>query len=476
MADSVKFGTSGVRGLVVDLTDEVCARYTGAFVSRMRELGEFDRQPALLLGIDLRASSPPIAQACAGAAGVAGIAVIDCGALPTPALALEAMRRGLPAIMVTGSHIPADRNGLKFYRADGEIDKADEAAILAGLGSANQLGTPAPKVTAAADALERYAARYCALGAAISLAGMRIGVYQHSSVARDLMVEVLETLGAEVVRLGWSADFVPVDTEALRPEDVKLVAEWSAEQGLDAIVSTDGDADRPLIADETGVFLRGDVVGMLTSEFLGAATVVTPVTSTSAVEQSGLFGTVVRTRVGSPHVIAGMAGKPDGVVVGFEANGGVLLGSDARIGRVTLAALPTRDALLPIVAALGLARRQGLSLSGLVGGLPQRRTASAVIRNTPSELSGPFLMRLAADTDYARILLAELGQISDKNAMDGVKMTLASGSTVHFRASGNAPELRCYTEAGSRADAEALLALALEKARKELAAQSAHTL
>tara|TARA_B110000908_G_C10080263_1_gene369255 strand:+ start:225 stop:437 length:213 start_codon:yes stop_codon:yes gene_type:complete len=59
----------------------------------------------------------------------AGLAVTDCGDLPTPALALAAIGARAAAVMVTGSHVPADRNGLKFYTPDGEITKIDEMAI-----------------------------------------------------------------------------------------------------------------------------------------------------------------------------------------------------------------------------------------------------------------------------------------------------------------------------------------------------------
>ncbi len=80
----------------------------------------------------------------------------------------------------------------------------------------------------------------------------------------------------------------------------------STQHKLDAIVSTDGDADRPLVIDGTGEFLRGDVLGMIAARFLGADRVVTPVTSNSAIEGVGWFGRVDRTKVGSPFVIEGM--------------------------------------------------------------------------------------------------------------------------------------------------------------------------
>jgi phosphomannomutase len=470
--DSLKFGTSGLRGLVTDLTDAACQLYAAAFIAHLRASGSLGSAKSLLVGYDLRDSSPAIAAACLAATRQAGLAPIDCGALPTPALALEAARLGLPAIMVTGSHIPADRNGLKFYRADGEIDKADEAGIIAARD--RLLGAPLAAIQPEASttaALDHYLARYAALAGAISLQGLRIGVYQHSSVARDAIVKVLDALGAQTLPLGRASGFVPVDTEALRPQDVELARDWAAEHQVDAIVSTDGDADRPLIANEHGVFLRGDLVGLLTARFLNADAVVTPVTSTSAIEYSGYFPQVVRTRVGSPYVIEGMAraaaagGK---TIVGFEANGGVLLGSAISDGKLALGALPTRDALLPIIAVLALAKQQKLSLSKLVGTLPPLFTASDRLKEIPGETSGRFLSRLGATDTYAREFVADVGAIETLNTTDGVQIKLAGGDVVHFRASGNAPELRCYTEAATPDRAAALLAWGLNKARAAL--------
>lgn len=72
-----------------------------------------------------------------------GFRVLDCGAAPTPALALYGLQLGAASLMVIGSHIPADRNGIKFYRPDGEIDKQDEEAIAA-LAGAEGVPHPSP--------------------------------------------------------------------------------------------------------------------------------------------------------------------------------------------------------------------------------------------------------------------------------------------------------------------------------------------
>ncbi|SIR47258.1 phosphomannomutase [Bosea sp. TND4EK4] len=455
---SLKFGTSGLRGLVIELVGLPTYAHVRAFCAMLREDGVAGE---VLIGRDLRSSSPLIAAQCAQAVADAGLAPIDCGAVPTPALALAAMSAGSPAIMVTGSHIPDDRNGLKFYRAEGEIDKSDEQRILAlsaalGLSAAPDVSVKPPS----RDVLAGYVARYARFFGR-SLEGMTVGVYEHSSVGRDVIREVLSALGATPVSLGRSDRFIPVDTEALRPEDSELAACWAAEQKLDAIVSTDGDADRPLVADEAGLFLRGDLVGALTARFLGADAIVTPVTSNSALDRPGLFARVVRTRVGSPYVIAGMADvKKDGarIVIGFEANGGVLLGSAVTRGGKTLAALPTRDALLPILSTLSLARETSQPLSAIAAGARFAIALSNRLQEIPQERTAGLIARLDADdAAFRQQAFAAHGGVAARDRSDGLRLTLGSGSTVHFRASGNAPELRVYVEAPDRAQAERLM-------------------
>jgi len=468
---SLKFGTSGLRGLVTELPDSVCRIYTLAFLKHMQSVHAIPAGSILLVGYDLRSSSPQMAAACISAAQEFGMNVENCGPVPTPALAFRAMNLKVPAIMVTGSHIPADRNGLKFYRPDGEIDKDDEAGILSALDveSTPPLLSSEP-LTVASEALENYTRRCVSLLAPKSLAGRRIGVYQHSSVARDLILNILQEFGADAVALARSEVFVPVDTEALRPEDVEFAHAAAKKYKLDALVSTDGDADRPLIADEQGVFLRGDSVGLLTARFLQADAVVTPVTSNTAIELSGLFSKVYRTRVGSPYVIEGMEqASKDGYqrVVGFEANGGVLLGSPVATDSGRLDALPTRDAMLPILAVLGMAAKEGIALSMLLDNTPARFTRSGRIEHVDASRSGPFLQNLLDDS-HRESFFAELGTIKDNDAIDGVRIVLATGEVIHYRASGNAPELRCYAEAATDERADQLLQWGLKHAQEAL--------
>ena len=448
-----KFGTSGLRGLVTELTPDLVGDYTRSFLASC-PVGS-----GLWVGRDLRDSSPHLAEVVIAAARGEGVAVTDCGAVPTPALALGAMKAGAAAVMVTGSHIPADRNGLKFYVPTGEITKADEAAILAGLGRA-AAGLDAPR-RSTFDLTGDWAARYRhAFGRALD--GMRVGVWAHSAVSRAGLDACLEALGARVAVFGQSDVFVPVDTEAV-PATVRAdLALWA--QGLDAIVSTDGDGDRPLVADATGQIVPGDVLGQITAALIGAEVVVTPVSANTGVDLSGRFAKVLRTRIGSPFVIAAMEAA-GGRVAGYEPNGGFLLGFDAMGPEGPLPRLMTRDSLLPIVAALVEAKRAG-SLAARVAMEPARFTVTDRLEHVPVEASQSLLARL--DAGGLDGFLAAMGTVQSVDRMDGLRATLDSGAIVHLRPSGNAPEFRVYAEAQSLQAAQALVQAAFAQVKAAL--------
>lgn len=460
----VAFGTSGARGLVSAMDAKLCGAYAQAFLQAV-----VADATEVVVGHDLRPSSPAMAAACAQAIRDAGKNVVFVGALPTPAVAYYALLRQAPAMIVTGSHIPFDRNGIKFYRTEGEITKADETAMLDADVGLPETWVPGPLPAVEPAAESAYLERYLDVFAPGTLAGKRVAVYEHSSVGRDLLRTLFQALGAEVISLGRTETFVPIDTEAVRAEDVAQAREWAQVHGFDAIVSTDGDADRPLIGDETGSWLRGDIVGVLCAQALGADVLVTPVSSNTGAEKCGSFRQVVRTRIGSPYVIAGMQAAsqmhPAGTVVaGYEANGGFLLGTEVQVGAHSLKALPTRDAVLPMLALLAAAAKRGVALSQLPASLPARHTASDRIQQVATDVSRALIASLRADPSGAGAWLApDAGAVAQQDETDGLRLTFASGDVVHLRPSGNAPELRCYTEAGTRQRAEALCTDALQR-------------
>jgi len=477
----VAFGTSGARGLASAMTDMVCYAYTKGFLQYLESIGELKRSgESIAAAGDFRSSTDRVMEAVCRASEDMGYRAINCGKIPSPAVALFGLDQKIPAIMVTGSHIPDDRNGIKFNKASGEVLKDDEAGIA---GQIVKLSDPlfdkvgwfvkqsSASRTIVTEAGENYIARYLKCFAPDSLRGLRVGVYQHSAVARDFLVRILSGLGAEVTPLGRSDKFIPVDTEAIRPEDVQLAHEWTASGKFDALVSADGDSDRPIVSNERGDWLRGDVAGILCARFLEADVVCTPVSCNTAVEKSFWFKQVRRTRIGSPYVIASMieasrAGAK--TVVGYEANGGFLLNSDVTLGGRLLAALPTRDAVIVMLGILLTAKQHGKKVSELVTELPSRFTASDRLKNFPAENSRSILAKFSTGNevnDRAAIEKAfgDLsGEVAGIDRTDGLRVTFANEEIVHLRPSGNAPEFRCYTEAQTEERAVALNRMTLQ--------------
>jgi phosphomannomutase len=456
----IQFGTSGARGLVDQFTVNACAAFTHAFISCMKKKFTFKQ---VAIAIDNRPSSSAMAQACIKALEQLGIEAIYYGVVPTPALAYISMQDNIPCIMVTGSHIPFDRNGLKFYRPDGEISKADEQDILKAISEFEPI-YDLPELVINTKAAIAYVERYTSLFDSALLAGKRIGIYEHSSAGRDLYAGLFKALGAEVIALERSNEFVPIDTEAVSEADKLKAKTWSAQYDLDFIFSTDGDGDRPLVADENGDWLRGDILGLLCANAMNIEALAVPVSCNTAIDSSELFNHVTRTKIGSPYVIAEFEqlAKKYHSVAGFEANGGFLLGSDVLVNNKLIKALPTRDAVLPALMLLAAASEK--NISELVISLPQRYTHSDRIQNFATEKS---LTILSIAKEQPEVFFTQLGfsefVVTEINTTDGLRMTLMTGDIIHFRPSGNAPELRCYAESNSIEQAQELVNHALQQ-------------
>jgi phosphomannomutase len=370
------------------------------------------------------------------------------------------------------------------------------------------------------SAEEAYVRRYLGSFARDGLRGMRILVYQHSSVGRDILPRILRELGADVVTAGRTDTFVALDTENITDEQLgrieDLVAEAEANgPPIHAVVSTDGDADRPLVVaalsaaeiDASGRrvrFLPGDLLGIVTAEYLSADAAVVPISANDTVERRMReHGVLLQTtKIGSPYVIAAMdelrrAGE-HARIVGWEANGGFLSGSDLALERKTLAALPTRDSTLPILATLFAAAKERISLSALWSRLPARFGRAGLLDGVPSAVSRALLARLVPRGDVvdvevgiaesildrsrkdssaaplsdaeagvwqalrrtlARVFTPALGfdDIVRINVLDGVRVYFRNGDVAHVRPSGNAPQLRIYANSDSQERADQIV-------------------
>lgn len=512
----LEFGTSGLRGLVRDITDLEAYVATRAFLQFVVDSGGACPSGTVYVAGDLRPSTAEIFLPVCRAVADAGFSAVALGRIPSPALLAYAMKRRAPSIMITGSHIPFDRNGIKLNRASGELRKTDEEPIREAQRRlrAAEHDTPAsqsmfdsngalravfrsPPPEAIAGAAAEYERRYTEAFPRGPLVGKRILVYQHSAVGRDLLVDVLGRLGAVAMPAGRSESFVPVDTEAVNEEMLQAIQQLVDASGgsdIDAVVSTDGDGDRPLVlgVDAGKVrFFPGDLLGIVTADFVGARHIAVPISVNDAVdayfEPRGI--TPVKTRIGSPYVIDAMR------QVGWEANGGFLTAAQLSIpGGGVIEALPTRDALLPILAALYASVGFGIPLTDLLSRLPRRFGKSSLLREFPREKARAVVQRFSlpdasvvearrekahgaqwiterldgtrAALDAEGPVCAALETVSREaarwftaqdgfsgvrwiNWLDGVRIGFDNGDIVHVRPSGNAPELRLYANAAT---------------------------
>jgi phosphomannomutase len=493
------FGTSGLRGLVEDITDLEAYVNTRGFLAYLQEGRLAYRGDPVALAGDLRPSTERILGAVARAVEDAGMRVEHLGRIPTPALTFYGLSKARASVMVTGSHIPFDRNGIKFVKPAGEVLKEDEAAILGAVARARRDtyarppggslfaddGSFHPGVhRALPDVLpegrELYLERYLDFFPDDALGGDRVLVFQHSAVGRDLLAEVLTRLGAQVAPVERSETFIPIDTEDIRGERLRELQAMVERAGAPstAIVSTDGDSDRPLVCgvDPEGRvrFLGGDLLGILVASYLQADAVVVPVSANDAVdvwcERQGVHAR--KTRIGSPYVVRGMEElKREGRyrrIVGWEANGGFLTGSDVELDGRALKALPTRDALLPILAVLHAAHREASPLTDLFSRLPPRFGSAGLIDAFPREASLAIVERFSSpegQRELERFFTRDdgFGGLERIDDLDGLRMFFDNGDVAHVRASGNAPQLRIYAVADSQERADAIVRLALRE-------------
>jgi phosphomannomutase len=507
------FGTSGLRGLVTDITDLEAYVNTAGFLSVA--IAPQNGPQTVFVGCDLRPSSERIVCAVVRACVDRGHRVLFCGTVPTPALMAYAVAQGCASVMVTGSHIPFDRNGIKFNLARGEVLKSDERAILDAVRHARErlYAEPADVSVFADDgafkANERpalpavdvrcasqYRERYVDFFGADALAGLSVVFFQHSAVGRDSIVELLRSLGATVHAAGRSDTFVPIDTEAIsdaRLADLQRMADEARRQHgrVDAIVSTDGDSDRPLVVGVDAAsgkvrFFGGDLLGVVVADWLGATRVAVPISTNDCcdLQLAKRNVAVVKTMIGSPYVVRAMMDASawhGALVAGWEANGGFLVGSRfERHGRA-LAPLLTRDAVLPIVACLRASVEQKRSLIELFDALPARFSKADLIDHFPRAAAQALLALFArpaqsendlefAGVDKLRSALAASFTAADGFSepvrvdwTDGVRVTFSNGDIAHIRPSGNAPQLRIYAVADTQERADDIVRRAVRE-------------
>ncbi len=260
------FGTDGVRGLVgrLPITPDFVMRLGFAAGTTLvaRESLPVGERPAVLIGKDTRVSGYLLEAALEAGFAAAGVDVMLCGPMPTPAVAYLTRALRLQAgVVISASHNPYEDNGIKFFSAGGKkLPDAVEAEIEARLGE--PMGCMDSARLGRARRINDAAGRYIEFCKStypndLDLRGLKIALDCAHGAAYQVAPAVFHELGAEVVSVGVSPNGVNINDAvgATAPESIcRAVLENAADIGI----ALDGDGDRLLMADASGKIYDGD--------------------------------------------------------------------------------------------------------------------------------------------------------------------------------------------------------------------------
>ncbi|MET1058204.1 MAG: phosphomannomutase/phosphoglucomutase [Nocardioides sp.] len=306
------FKAYDVRGLVGDQIDEALARAVGvAFVA---ETGA----SRVVVGHDMRSSSPSLAGAFGEGATEAGADVVMIGLASTDQLYFASGQLDLAGVMFTASHNPAAYNGIKMCRA-GAVPLGQEtglAAIRDRIASGTVVRAAAPGALSTTDVLAAYAAHLLTL-APVTGRRLRVVVDAGNGMAGHTAPAVFGRLGDQVdmVPLYFELDgtFPNHEANPIEPENLADLQKAVLSEGADIGLAFDGDADRCFLVDEGGRMVDpSTLTALIASRELarvpGASVIHNLITSRAVPEiVTELGGTPIRTRVGHSFIKATMA-------------------------------------------------------------------------------------------------------------------------------------------------------------------------
>ncbi|MFJ6988342.1 MULTISPECIES: phosphomannomutase/phosphoglucomutase [unclassified Streptomyces] len=422
-----------VRGVVPDQWDESLAELFGAAFARVTEAA------AIVVGHDMRPSSPGLTRAFARGAAALGVDVTEIGLCSTDQLYYASGALDLPGAMFTASHNPARYNGIKLCRAGAAPVGQDT-----GLATIRELverwsreGAPAPAATpgtiTAADTLKDYAAHLRSLVDVTSIRPLKVVVDAGNGMGGHTVPTVFDGLPVTLVPLYFELDgtFPHHEANPLDPANLVDLQKRVREEGADLGFAFDGDADRCFVVDEQGDPVSPSAITALVAvrelaRHGGHGTVIhnliTSWTVPEVVEEHG--GTPVRTRVGHSFIKAEMART--GAIFGGEHSAHYYFKDFWNADTGMLAALH-------VLAALG---GQDTPLSALVSQY-ERYTGSGEINSTVDDQQARLAALTAAYADRPDTTL---------DTLDGLTVTTPDW-WFNVRPSNTEPLLRLNTEA-----------------------------
>ncbi|MEV5849954.1 phosphomannomutase/phosphoglucomutase [Streptomyces sp. NPDC090075] len=426
-----------VRGVVPDQWDEGLAELFGAAFVQVTGAA------AIVVGHDMRPSSPGLTRAFARGAAARGVDVTEIGLCSTDQLYYASGALGLPGAMFTASHNPAQYNGIKMCRASaapvGQDTGLAEIRELAERWS--QEGAPEPAATPGTittrDTLTDYAAYLRSLVDLASIRPLKVVVDAGNGMGGHTVPTVFEGLPLTLVPMYFELDgtFPNHEANPLDPANIVDLQQRVREESADLGLAFDGDADRCFVVDERGEPVSPSAITALVAarelaKNGGKGTVIhnliTSWTVPEVVRENG--GTPVRTRVGHSFIKAEMA--KSGAIFGGEHSAHYYFKDFWNADTGMLAALH-------VLAALG---GQTAPLSSLVAQY-DRYTGSGEINSTVADQRASLAEIRAVYGDRDDLTLDDL---------DGLTVTAADW-WFNVRPSNTEPLLRLNAEARDEA-------------------------
>ena len=439
------FGTDGIRGTAntAPMTADVALAVGRAAGAEFTRGGHRHR---VVIGKDTRLSGYMLEPALTAGFISVGMDVFLLGPLPTPAVAMltRSMRADL-GVVISASHNPFEDNGIKLFGPDGfklsddveaRIERRMRAKVPDGLAEPPDLG----RAQRLDDALGRYIEFVKgSFPKGLTLDGLTIVVDCAHGAAYKVAPLVLRELGAEVIALGVEPNGfnINLDCGSTAPAAMQdAVRKHKADLGI----ALDGDADRVVMADETGALLDGDqLMALIASVWqrsgrLNGGAIVATVMSNLGLERylDKLGIGLIRTAVGDRYVVEKM--RETGANIGGEQSGHLVLSDYATTGDGLIAALQ-------VLAACVDAKRPASAVARLFTPLPQ------LLKNVPAERSA-----LEAKPVQSAVREAEAA--------------LGAGGRLLVRPSGTEPLLRVMAEG----DDQKAVAAAVERVVSAIAA------
>ncbi|MGH2806039.1 MAG: phosphomannomutase/phosphoglucomutase [Actinomycetota bacterium] len=340
------FKAYDVRGVYPDdLDEDAAARIGKGFVG-------FTGASRIVLGRDMRASSPALARAFAAGANAAGAAVVDVGEVSTDALYFASGRLDVPGCMITASHNPAQYNGLKPCREQAApIGSESGLADIRVLAESGDAPVAEPHAVEELDVLREYAEHCRSLIDTARLRPLKVAIDAGNGMAGKTVPIVFDPLPFEVVPLFFELDgtFPNHPASPIEPENIRDLQDAVRREGCDVGIAFDGDADRVFLVDEDAAPVSGSLTTAMVAErllkkFPGETIIYNLICSWSVrevIEENG--GKPVRTRVGHSFIKQIMA--ETGAIFGGEHSGHYYFRDNFRADSGMIAALLVLEAL-----------------------------------------------------------------------------------------------------------------------------------